>query len=69
MMNRVQKWFYTLTGGRPMTLVSASSAFYDHIAKEPIGYWRDKFGRVWMASMVSPLRGWQQFRVRSGHDE
>ncbi len=66
-MNKLKKLFFTLTGGRPMKLVSKTSAFYDSIGNIPVGYYRDAFGRVWMGNMVSLLGGWQFGFVRAAN--
>jgi hypothetical protein len=55
-MNWFLRMFYTLTGGRPMTY--DGDGFWDAIGKEKINYWRDAFGRRWMAT-----HGSARFRV------
>ena len=57
-MNWFLRLFYTLTGGRPMT--REGSAFWDRIAREQISYYRDAFGRRWMAT---DCNAW--FRVKT----
>lgn len=52
--------FYRLTGGRPMKHLGF--AFTDVISGKPVSYWRDKFGREWMA-----VGAWSLFRVRRLH--
>lgn len=47
---------HKLTGGRPMT--REGFAFIDKVSGESVHYWRDKFGRRWMAN--GP---WSSFRV------
>lgn len=45
-----------LTGGRPMT--NRGYAFTDIVSGRPVYYWRDQFGRAWMANGA-----WSLFRV------
>lgn len=45
-----------LTGGRPMTHIS--SAFRDVVNGRMVHYWRDQFGREWLAH-----GRWSLFRV------
>lgn len=52
--------FYKLTGGRPMVKVTGHTVIFDG---SPIGYWRDKFGRIWLADLIALTGGWQSFRV------
>lgn len=46
-----------LLGGRPMDYVDY--AFMDSVAHKPVFYWRDCYGRCWMA-----YTRWGWFRVR-----
>ena len=55
-MNTIRKWFYTLTGGRPM--INIGFAFTDVVTREPVYYYLDQFGRKWMAH-----NKWGEFRV------
>ena len=48
--------FYSITGGRPMNLLQYG--FYDSVAGQPVYYWKDAFGRQWMA-----FGAWSLFRV------
>lgn len=57
-MNWFLKLFYTLTGGRPMTY--DGDGFWDRIAGEKVNFWRDAFGRRWMAT-----DGCARFRVEA----
>lgn len=45
-----------LTGGRPM--VYKGHAFMDNVALRPVGYYRDRLGRDWLA-----FSKWSLFRV------
>jgi hypothetical protein len=49
--------FYWLTGGRPMQHLGF--AFMDRVVHREVRYWRDQFGRGWMA-----FTAWSLFRVR-----
>lgn len=53
--------FDKLTGGRPMRLVEP--AFTDAVSGEQVGYYRDRFGRFWLAT--SP---WAGFRIPAHRD-
>jgi hypothetical protein len=57
-MNLLAKIFYALTGGRPMT----REAYFmvDRVSGESVYFWRDAFGRKWMATNGASL-----FRVRT----
>ena len=61
-MNLLAKVFYTLTGGRPMTFLDF--AMTDRVSGESVYYWRDAFGRKWMATDGPGL-----FRVRAQESE
>lgn len=50
------KLFYTLTGGRPMAFMSFR--FTDIVNGQPVNWYRDKFGRDYLAH--GP---WSLFRV------
>ena len=58
------KFLYKMLGGRPMKLLTKNSVFYDPIGNIPVGYYKDKLGRLWMGNMVSLLGGWQFGFVR-----
>jgi hypothetical protein len=45
-----------LTGGRPMERLGF--AFIDMVTRERVWYWRDAFGRVWLATGA-----WSRFRI------
>jgi hypothetical protein len=47
-----------------MKLLTKNSVFFDPIGKVPVGYYRDKLGRLWMGNMQSKLGGWQLGFVR-----
>ena len=47
-MNWFLRLFYTITGGRPMTRLEG--AFTDRVSGEPVSYYRDAFGRRWLAN-------------------
>ena len=51
-------WLRRMLGGRPMTLVG--HAFVDVVVNEDVFYWRDCYGRCWMANSR-----WGWFRVRA----
>lgn len=51
-------WINRLLGGRPMTYIGY--AFTDVIIDQPVYYWRDSYGRVWLAN-----NRWGLFRVRT----
>jgi len=55
----MKKLFYFLTGGRPMTL-SSVPGFRDIVVNEMVFYFRDYYGRLWMAGSR-----WSWFRVKS----
>lgn len=46
-----------LTGGRPMRFVG--TAFVDAVSRRPVGMYKDRLGRLWLAE-----GGWSLFRVR-----
>lgn len=46
------------TGGRPMTF--DGFAFTDVVVNQPVCYWRDTFGRRWLA-----FGAWSLFRVEA----
>lgn len=50
------KCFYMLTGGRPMERLDY--AFTDHVSGESVCHYRDKLGRIWLAT-----GSWALFRV------
>ena len=50
------KWFYKLTGGRPMK--REGMAFVDRVSVETVNHYCDKFGRRWLA-----INAWSMFRV------
>lgn len=50
------RWWHRFTGGRPMVLVGF--AFTDVVSGRPVSYWRDAFGKEWLAE--GP---WSSFRV------
>jgi len=50
------EWVKKLLGGRPMQYLR--SGFIDIVTKEPVNYYMDMFGRVWMAN-----DRWGWFRV------
>ncbi len=53
------RWFFRwLLGGRPMKRVGF--AFTDRVSGRSVNYYRDRYGRYWMAE-----HGWALFRVRS----
>lgn len=52
------RWFWLLTGGRPM--VKGSFAFNDSVTGKPVFNYTDKFGKPWWA-----LGKWSFFRVAS----
>lgn len=56
----MKKWFYKLTGGRPMRRVR--HAFADVISGRDVSVYEDKFGRTWLAT-----HEWALFRVRKYH--
>ena len=41
------RWWHHLTGGRPMT--NCGFAFVDIVVGKRVYYWRDAFGREWLA--------------------
>lgn len=49
-----------LTGGRPMQWLGF--AFTDIVSGKAVHYWRDSFGRKWMAN-----GSWSLFRVEVEH--
>ena len=55
-MNTDPKWWHHLTGGRPMQFVA--SAFMDIVNGRDVNYYRDAFGRPWLAH-----GRWSKFRV------
>ena len=57
----MKNFLYRLTGGRPMDCLELG--FRDCVVGKPVWYWRDKFGRRWMA-----FSAWSFFRVRVSHD-
>jgi hypothetical protein len=52
----VKRLFSQLTGGRPM--VRMEYRFTDHVSGKPVYYYKDAFGRVFMATGA-----WSLFRV------
>ncbi len=50
-----------LTGGRPMTFIG--SAFTDAVSGESVKYYKDYFGRTWMATSAC---NWFRVRRRNG---
>lgn len=52
----IARLVYWLTGGRPM--IDQGYAFADHVTGQDVRYWRDRFGREWMA-----VTAWASFRV------
>ena len=52
-MRRFLSW---LTGGRPMTYVG--HAFLDVVVGKQVYYWRDHYGREWLA-----YHSWSWFRM------
>jgi hypothetical protein len=51
-----------LTGGRPMNRICY--CFEDAICRQPVYFWRDRYGRPWLAH-----HAWSLFRVEPAHDE
>ena len=54
-----------ILGGRPMHEITdepSYAPFTDVVVGRRVRYWRDRYGRIWMA-----FSRWSQFRVRVGH--
>lgn len=51
--------FYSITGGRPMEKLD-EEGFWDSIGGVKVNFYKDGFGRKWMA-----LGKWSLFRVKS----
>ena len=52
----VKRFLAYATGGRPMKRLDYR--FTDHISGDPVYYYEDTFGRIWMATSA-----WALFRV------
>ena len=56
MSDLVKQFLAYATGGRPMRRLDYR--FTDHISGDPVYYYEDTFGRIWMATSA-----WALFRV------
>ena len=54
----IKRFFYKLTGGRPM--IYKDHAFIDVVSGREVKYYTDYFGRNWMANTK-----WSSFRVKT----
>jgi len=58
MKKYLEKIFFNLTGGRPM--IDCGLAFIDTLSNKSVRYYKDHFGRQWMAEDGE----WSLFRVK-----